>query len=245
MKRVGLLFLMAFTVLIGIQAADKSKAKIKFEETVHDFGNIREDGGAVTYEFKFINEGKDPLKITNATAQCGCTRPEFPKNEIKPGEGGVIKVTFNPLGRPGGFTKIVTVRCEGNPGKVNLKIRGTVVPKDSYKKGDLSFVTTTANFGEITRGLKSKNQISYYNTGHKTLNPTFSSDSDALTLSAEPASLNPGEKGILTIYLDTTRVTWLGAKQFKIKGKCDNNPDVEINVKAIVLPASHSEVDRV
>ena len=46
-----------------------------------------------------------------------------------PGKGGVIKVSYNPLGRPGGFTKVVTVKCNGNPSKVRLKIRGTVSPK--------------------------------------------------------------------------------------------------------------------
>ena len=107
----------------------KETARIKFEKTTWDFGNIREDGGKVSCEFEFVNEGDAPLEITDARAQCGCTRPEYPKGEIAPGEKGVIKVTYNPLGRPGGFTKVVTVRCTGNPGKVNLKIRGTVIPK--------------------------------------------------------------------------------------------------------------------
>lgn len=129
MKRLGIVFLLMLSIFLSIDAADKSKAKIKFQETIFDFGNIREDGGPVTHEFTFTNEGKDPLVITGARAECGCTRPEYPKEEIAPGKSGVIKVTYNPIGRPGGFTKAVTVRCSGNPGKINLKIRGTVLPK--------------------------------------------------------------------------------------------------------------------
>lgn len=129
MKRTGIALLMIIAVIGTVFAADKSKGVIKFQETLYDFGNIREDGGKVTHEFEFVNEGKEPLKITEARAQCGCTTPEYPKGEIKPGESGVLKVTYNPLGRPGGFTKVVTVRCTGNPGKINLKIRGTVIPK--------------------------------------------------------------------------------------------------------------------
>lgn len=110
-------------------SADKSKGKLQFEKTTYDFGNIREEGGKVTHEFTFTNIGDEPVKINSARAECGCTRPEFPKEEIAPGASGVIKVTYNPLGRPGGFTKVVTVRCTGNPGKFNLKIRGTVIPK--------------------------------------------------------------------------------------------------------------------
>lgn len=130
MKKLLISLLLLISLPVYICAADKSKAKISFEQSVYDFGNIKEDGGKVTHEFVFTNEGQDPLKITSAKAECGCTTPEYPKEEIKPGEKGVIKVTYNPLGRPGGFTKIVTVRCTGNPGKVNLKIRGVVVPKN-------------------------------------------------------------------------------------------------------------------
>ena len=129
MKRLGIAILFIAATFVAMFAADKTKAKISFEQTLYEFGNIREDGGKVTHEFEFTNEGKDPLKIISAKAECGCTTPEYPRTEILPGEKGYIKVTSNPLGRPGGFTKAVTVRCSGNPGKVVLKIRGTVLPK--------------------------------------------------------------------------------------------------------------------
>lgn len=130
MKKFSFLLLMVMAFAFTGMAAEKSKAQIKFEETIHDFGNIKEDGGPVTTEFTFTNVGKEPLVIMNARAECGCTRPEYPKEEIAPGASGSIRVTYNPLGRPGGFTKVVTVRCNGNPSKVNLKIRGTVLPKN-------------------------------------------------------------------------------------------------------------------
>ena len=129
MKRIGLAIFMALVMIGAVNAAEKKEAKIKFEKSLHDFGNIKEDGGPVTYEFEFQNTGKAPLQIESARAECGCTKPEYPREEIAPGGTGKIRVTYNPLGRPGGFTKVITVRCTGNPGKVNLKIRGTVVPR--------------------------------------------------------------------------------------------------------------------
>lgn len=129
LKRVTAFILTLLFMSVSIFAADKTKAQIKFEKTTYDFGNVREDGGPVTHEFTFTNIGEDPLTILSARAECGCTKPEYPKKSIKPGEKGVIKVTYNPLGRPGGFTKVVTIKCTGNPGKINLKIRGSVIPK--------------------------------------------------------------------------------------------------------------------
>ena len=128
MKKLGILFFLIFTVVLAANA-EKKEAKIKFEKSVYDFGYIKEDAGKVSCEFEFVNEGSKPLVIESARAECGCTKPQFPKEEIAPGEKGVIKVTYNPLGRPGGFVKKITVECNGNPKKVNLKIRGSVIPR--------------------------------------------------------------------------------------------------------------------
>lgn len=240
MKKLGLFFLCLVAGIAVSFGADKTKAKIHFEKTIHDFGNIREDGGPVTYEFTFTNTGKDPLKITSARAECGCTRPEYPREEIAPGKSGVIKVTYNPLGRPGGFTKVVTVRCSGNPGKVNLKIRGTVIPKDAPADKSLSFIDTTVNFGEISKGVKSKRSLVCYNIGNKPLSPIFKTDSECLTALLNPEVLAPGEKGILSIYLDTAKLTFTGVKHLEIKAETEGKIQAEIKVNAIVVPVKEN-----
>lgn len=125
------LILLVSTLLSSFQleAKDKGEPKMHVHETTHDFGVIKEDGGPVTCEFKFSNSGNSNLVIYSATAQCGCTKPEFPEKPIAPGKEGVIKVTYNPIGRPGAFSKMVTVKTNGNPSKIRLKIKGTVMPK--------------------------------------------------------------------------------------------------------------------
>lgn len=109
-------------------SSDDSKPSIKFAQTTHDFGKIHEKGGKVSHDFTFTNDGKGNLVITDATAQCGCTKPTFPENPIAPGKDGVVKVTYNPLGRPGSFEKTVTVKTNGHPKKTRLKIKGEVIP---------------------------------------------------------------------------------------------------------------------
>ena len=69
--------------------------------------------------------------VLTASASCGCTRPEYPKKPIAPGKSGKIKVTYLPEGRPGEFTKTVTVKTNAkvkNQKKVTLKIKGFVNP---------------------------------------------------------------------------------------------------------------------
>lgn len=128
-SRVLLFFLI---VIIGFglsNAKESDKAEMTFEEKVYDFGAIKENGGPVSIEFPFTNTGESNLVVYDAKAECGCTTPEYPKAPVAPGKTGKIKVTYNPLGRPGIFEKVITVKSNGKKSKVRLKIRGSVIPK--------------------------------------------------------------------------------------------------------------------
>lgn len=100
---------------------------LTFEEPGHDFGKIKE-GAKVHYNFKFKNTGKSPLIITNATATCGCTVPEPPKEPIQPGAEGVIKVVFDSTGKSGMQDKVITVTSNGNPSVNDVHLVGVVNP---------------------------------------------------------------------------------------------------------------------
>ena len=115
-------------VTIGA-VADDSFAKATFEVKSHDFGTIKEANGPVSCTFEFTNTGDKPLLIIDATASCGCTRPEYPTKPIKPGKKGKIKVTYSPIGRPGAFKKTVKVKTNGKERVTTLRIEGTVIPK--------------------------------------------------------------------------------------------------------------------
>ncbi|HQE12089.1 MAG TPA: DUF1573 domain-containing protein [Flavipsychrobacter sp.] len=120
-------------------AQETKTPKFKFKTDTHDFGNIPE-GPSVTYVFEFKNVGKAPLIINNASASCGCTSPEWPKEPIKPGKKGQIKVTFLTAGRGGQpFFKDVYISSNvptENNAPIQLHIKGFVtaasnVPADN------------------------------------------------------------------------------------------------------------------
>jgi len=100
---------------------------ISLKETTHDFGTIVETNGAVSYSFEVTNTGAADLLITNVQGSCGCAVPEWSKTPIKPGGKGFVKVTFNPLNRPGTFNKSVVVTNNSDQSPVTLYIKGNVV----------------------------------------------------------------------------------------------------------------------
>ncbi len=103
-----------------------NKPEIKFDETAHLFGVIKE-GEKASYSFKFKNTGKSDLLIVSANASCGCTVPEYPKGIIKPGEEGFVKVVFDSKGKVGVFEKTITLTCNTEIRETVLTIGGEVV----------------------------------------------------------------------------------------------------------------------
>lgn len=110
-----------------------------FNKKEHNFGVIKE-GDKVETEFIFTNSGEADLIISNASGSCGCTVPEYPKEPIKPGKTGKMKVTFDSNGKPGKQQKSVTITANTQSAREILTINAEVTPK---AKTEIS--KTTAN----------------------------------------------------------------------------------------------------
>jgi len=115
---------------------DKKAPRFQFMSgETHDFGTLKE-GPSAEYTFEFKNTGKQPLIITNASASCGCTVPEWPKEPILPGKMGKLKVTFNTAGKAGQpFTKTVYINSNAASDKDRYEI---------YIKGNVAANTAAA-----------------------------------------------------------------------------------------------------
>lgn len=96
---------------------------LSLKEIEYDFGKIPQ-GKPVTHTFEFINTGKTPFSLENVQASCGCTTPEWNKNEVAPGETAKIVVGFN-AATEGPFAKPVSITYNGNLMK-QIIIKGEV-----------------------------------------------------------------------------------------------------------------------
>lgn len=101
----------------------------EFTQEEHDFGTINE-GDIVDHVFTFANNGDAPLIISSATASCGCTVPQWPKEPIPVGGTGEIKVQFNSRKKPGIQDKTVTITANTYPKISRLKIKANVIKSD-------------------------------------------------------------------------------------------------------------------
>lgn len=104
--------------------------KFEFTEDNFDFGTIQE-GDIVSHIFSFTNTGEAPLIISNASASCGCTVPQWPKDPIPVGGTGEIKVQFNSRNKPGVQNKTVTITANTFPKLTRLRIKANVTKSES------------------------------------------------------------------------------------------------------------------
>ena len=201
---------MAAMLMIAV-AAMAQQPVITFEQVEHDFGKINEADGRVTTVFTFKNEGMEPLVLSNVRASCGCTTPKWTREPIEPGQTGEITVTYNPSGRPGRFTKTITVTSNATEGTKKLTIKGEVIPKtatpvDMYpvKMGNLSMKLNVADFGIVKKGVNKTVSIEYANKSNAAVTVSLyagqGTDFMAFNLSME--KLEPNQTGQLQILLD-------------------------------------------
>ena len=118
------IILSCLTALLFFTANAQTDSAAVFKTTTYSFGKIKE-GQPVTTDFTFSNKSDKSLIIETATAECGCTTPDYPKTPILKGKTGVIKVTYN-AANPGKFTKRVTVKFANIAQPTILTIDGEV-----------------------------------------------------------------------------------------------------------------------
>ena len=108
-------------------------AKIALDHPRYNFGTIKE-GTIIKRDFKFTNIGKTDLLIEIATGSCGCTVPEWPAKPIKPGETGVIHVTFDSTDKEYDTRVEVNIVANTEPIVTEIIMTGKVIPKRDFKK---------------------------------------------------------------------------------------------------------------
>lgn len=199
-----------FSCLLLSLAAISQKAVISFETKDYNFGKINEDDGKATYEFEFVNKGMSPLVINRVQASCGCTTPTWSKQPIEPGKSGSITVTYNPLGRPGVFNKIISVYSNAIEEQVNLKIKGEVIAKPSsdynpypINFGGLLSKTKVVMLSNIEKGKTGMKTVDIQNSTSNPIKPTIEHLPNYMTATFSPEVLKPSEEGKLIITLNS------------------------------------------
>ncbi len=218
-------------------------AQVRWLQLEHNFGAFSEDLGAVDATFEMVNESDKPVRILDARATCGCTKPDVPKGDIAPGDTARIKVTYLASGRPGRFSKNIYVRTSAKPSEQQtLTISGTVIGASAtlasrfpVAAGPMKLRSQTVGFGEVIRGKQKTIFIEGYNQSADTLHPSVDGLPPYIDLNIVPPAVAPGEQVQFAFTLQTLRVPQWGisAEKFTLTPDAGEQP-VEMDFFTIV-----------
>lgn len=188
-------------------------AKIEWDRQRYDFGAFNESTNTVTAEFVYRNTGDEPLVITGARANCGCTTPRYTADVLQPGDSAILSVTYDAGGRPGRFEKKIYVDTNTEPKRSTLTIRGVVVGNPSTVSGrypvavgDLRLAHSAALLGSINRGEVKAVFESGYNASVDTLRPVVTEVPEWLQVKPVPEQVPPGEQVSFSFYVMSSKV---------------------------------------
>lgn len=207
MKKYSLLLM----VMVLSFTAFAQKPVIDFEIKTYDFGKIKEEDGKATYVFNFTNKGNVPLVVNRVQASCGCTTPTWTKEPIEPGKKGSITVTYNPAGRPGVFTKSITVYSNAADEQSSLLIKGEVLSNQnnaqvneySVSMGDLKLKSKMVQMNNIDKGKSQIRVLDIKNSGNANLKVAVENLPNYLMADVSPDILRPNEIGKITFTLNS------------------------------------------
>lgn len=159
---------LALLLVLLVSSAAWAQPRLVFETPRHDFGTF-DEGGVVTHVFSFTNEGDAPLVIESVSAACGCTTPEWTREEVRPGGSGQVTVAYDSDARPGPFEKTVRVDA-GDGGDVTLRIAGDVTSvfvASGVEMGALTFATDHLEIGQVAASERASAVFRFQHTGDR------------------------------------------------------------------------------
>ncbi|MEQ8906118.1 DUF1573 domain-containing protein [Ekhidna sp.] len=213
------------------------QSKLVFEVTDYNFGDIHEAGGSAEYTFNFVNNGEEPIKITNVKASCGCTTPGWTKEEVMPGDSGFVIAKYNPSNRPGKFRKSLRITTNDASSNQTLYISGFVktkpkTPEEEFPvlAGDFRLKYRGLNIGKITTEKPVEKTFDVFNYSDTTavLNPEEMIIPDHIEVTLMQEFLNPREVGQIKITYDPVKKNDFGFVSDNIKLSANSEEDLSV-----------------
>lgn len=134
MKRVFICFILAM-LTTSLAAQEKVGPKMTFDSATHNFGDVERKGGDLVKEFRFVNDGDEPLVIKKITKSCSCTTVSYSRKPVMPGKSGVITIKYEPHKvEEGVFNRVIQIYTNASNKARILAIQGNSIEKGKRKK---------------------------------------------------------------------------------------------------------------
>lgn len=237
--------LISLYALAAVALTAVAQPRFSSNKETHNFGQI-EWKHPVTVQYVITNTGNQPLVLTDVAPSCACTVAQWTQTPIAPGEKGMVEVIFDAEAL-GHFDKSVGIYTNAQPNPAYLYFMGEVVSevKDftnayPYLIGQIRMDKNELSFPDIHRGDKPVIQMGVVNLSDHSYEPVLMHLPSYLDMAVEPSTLQKGERGVITLTLNTEKLPDLGLTQASVylsRFMGDKvSEENEIELSAVLLP---------
>ena len=103
----------------------ENATSVTVNRMVVDYGNFPQSEKQ-SASFMLTNIGTGLFVIQDIITSCGCTKVEYSKEPVRPGETLEVKVIYE-AEETGHFDKVVTVYCNAKNSPISLRVKGTAL----------------------------------------------------------------------------------------------------------------------
>lgn len=200
----------------------------------------------VTAQYDIMNTGDQPLILTEVEPDCACTATQWTRTPIAPGGKGTVSVTFDAEAL-GHFNKSVAVSTNTAPGVVYLRLTGQVVRQITdfsrshpFLIGQIRIDREELDFPDVQHGEHPVMRLGVVNLSEQPYEPVLMHLPSYLEATAEPAVLQEGEQGTISLTLRSEKLADLGLTQSTVylsRFAGDKvGEDNELPVSVVLLP---------
>ena len=113
-------------LLVSVYYQLSAQAQLKFTDAKQSFGFVKK-GEQVKLAYQFTNAGNQPLFITDAKAECSCTKITWPKEPVLPGKSSSIEVLFDTSPTYDRQDRVVEVFSNDTKSPQKIRFKGVVL----------------------------------------------------------------------------------------------------------------------
>jgi hypothetical protein len=152
-----------------------SKARIKIESDIYDFGSILK-GTTVVHTYVIKSVGQDTLIVSKVRPTCGCTLAPLSSDHIAPGQEATVRAAFNTRKFNGRVEKYIFVDSN-DPISPYLKVSFTAVINNPL--ATIQTDPLEADFGSIKSGANAEAKVHLTNADQKPMDLVIAEQSSA------------------------------------------------------------------
>ena len=243
MKGKAILAALALAAAAGMNADAQTLARdgVEVSPEVYSFGEQDALVEMLSGQFVLRNTGKDELRLEDVVPGCHCTKVEWSREPVAPGDSCVIAFVYHKDMVTKSFRKDIKVMTNRSDEPLTLKISGVFVESEEsmaqkypYAHGVLGLESEVVTLGNVYKGDTTTEIIKVANRSTEMVRLAVGECSEGVSANMVKETVLPLDEGFLRVQVEAGE-NW-GWNEYSVTPTVDGKAVEPIRVRALTVP---------